>query len=249
MIRWVSFSRVAYVFKQELHRKKGPSIQANVSIKKCLFLKEIVFLQTYLQILCEQLPSLVTGSSCFCFFHIFVELDLDHSQNWPIFTLQPCNHRNIKDAFRDCQNNGCQIHDSSFISMRGYDLSVFVQQDKLGKQTWRMTGSIYRAFSAKSFFSQAPGAEKKSSSPKGKVGIPGWMTAESITKQGKYDAYLTHFYLEPQTTNYKWLFQLDDSKALHRKCLFYQTSILNWLFGVPGTSALRMGPVIRHFKW
>ena len=40
--------------------------------------------------------------------------------------------------------------------------------------------------------------------------------------------------LEPQTTIYKWLFQLDDSKSLYRKWLFHQTSILNGLFGVPG---------------
>ena len=47
-----------------------------------------------------------------------------------------------------------------------------------------------------------------------------------------------HLYLEPQTTIYHWLFQLDDSKSLYRKCLFHQTSILNWLFGVPGTGRL-----------
>ena len=41
-------------------------------------------------------------------------------------------------------------------------------------------------------------------------------------------------YLEPQTTIYKWLFQLDDSKSLHRKWLLHQTSIFKWLFGVPG---------------
>ena len=41
-------------------------------------------------------------------------------------------------------------------------------------------------------------------------------------------------YLEPQTTIYKWLFQLDDSKSLHGKWLFNQTSIKNWLFRVPG---------------
>ena len=41
-------------------------------------------------------------------------------------------------------------------------------------------------------------------------------------------------YLEPQTTIYKWLFQLDDSKSLHRKWLSHQTTILKWLFGVPG---------------
>ena len=40
--------------------------------------------------------------------------------------------------------------------------------------------------------------------------------------------------LEPQTTFYKWLFQLDDSQSLHRKWLFHQTSIYKWLFGVPG---------------
>ena len=40
--------------------------------------------------------------------------------------------------------------------------------------------------------------------------------------------------LEPQTTIYKWMFQLDDSKSLHRKWLFHPTSIYKWLFGVPG---------------
>ena len=35
--------------------------------------------------------------------------------------------------------------------------------------------------------------------------------------------------LEPQTTIYKWLFQLDDSQSLHRKWLFHQTSIYKWL--------------------
>ena len=34
--------------------------------------------------------------------------------------------------------------------------------------------------------------------------------------------------------NYKWLFQLDDSKSLHGKWLFHQTSIYKWLFRVPG---------------
>ena len=43
-------------------------------------------------------------------------------------------------------------------------------------------------------------------------------------------------YLEPQTTIYKWLFQLDDSQSLHKKWLFHQTSIKNWLFRVPGRS-------------
>ena len=40
--------------------------------------------------------------------------------------------------------------------------------------------------------------------------------------------------LEPQTTIYKWMFQLDDSKSWHKKLLFHQTSIYKWLFGVPG---------------
>ena len=39
-------------------------------------------------------------------------------------------------------------------------------------------------------------------------------------------------FLEPQTTIYKWLFQLDDSQSLHRKWLFHQTSIYKWLFWV-----------------
>ena len=41
-------------------------------------------------------------------------------------------------------------------------------------------------------------------------------------------------FLEPQTTIYKWLFQLDDSQSLYRKLLFHQTSIYKWLFGFPG---------------
>ena len=40
--------------------------------------------------------------------------------------------------------------------------------------------------------------------------------------------------LEPETSIYKWLFRLDDLESLHEKWLFHQTSILNWLFGVPG---------------
>ena len=41
-------------------------------------------------------------------------------------------------------------------------------------------------------------------------------------------------YLELQTTNSLWLFQLEDSKSLHGKWLFHQTSFYKWLFGVPG---------------
>jgi len=41
---------------------------------------------------------------------------------------------------------------------------------------------------------------------------------------------------------HKWqtvgLFQLDDSKSLHETWLFHQTSIKNWLFGVPGGGVL-----------
>ena len=40
--------------------------------------------------------------------------------------------------------------------------------------------------------------------------------------------------LELQTTSFLWLFQLDDSKSLHKKWLFHQTSIKKWLFRVPG---------------
>ena len=39
------------------------------------------------------------------------------------------------------------------------------------------------------------------------------------------------YHLEPQTTIYEWLLQLDDSKSLYRKWLFHQTSIYKWLFG------------------
>ena len=44
---------------------------------------------------------------------------------------------------------------------------------------------------------------------------------ESDWKQEKTKGRL----LEPETSIYKWLFQLDDSKSLHRKWLFHQTSI------------------------
>ena len=43
-----------------------------------------------------------------------------------------------------------------------------------------------------------------------------------------------HIYLELQTTSSLRLFQLDDSKSLHAKWLFNQTSIKNWSFRVPG---------------
>ena len=42
--------------------------------------------------------------------------------------------------------------------------------------------------------------------------------------------------LELQTTSFLWLFQLDDSKSLHKKWLFHQTSIKIQLFRVPGPS-------------
>ena len=45
-----------------------------------------------------------------------------------------------------------------------------------------------------------------------------------------------NMHLEPETVIDKWLFQLDDSKSLCEKLLFYQTSILNWMFGVPGNT-------------
>ena len=41
--------------------------------------------------------------------------------------------------------------------------------------------------------------------------------------------------LEPQTTIYKLLFQLDDSKSLYRKWLeITKHPFFKWLFGVPG---------------
>ena len=40
-----------------------------------------------------------------------------------------------------------------------------------------------------------------------------------------FNVWELHIYLEPQTTIYNWLFQLDDSQSLHRKWLFHQTSI------------------------
>ena len=36
---------------------------------------------------------------------------------------------------------------------------------------------------------------------------------------------LDYVFLEPETSVYKWLIQLDDSKSLHKKMLFHQTSI------------------------
>ena len=53
------------------------------------------------------------------------------------------------------------------------------------------------------------------------------------THAQKFACIIALLYLEPQTTIYKWLFQLDDSQSLHRKWLFHQTSIHKWLFGVP----------------
>ena len=46
-------------------------------------------------------------------------------------------------------------------------------------------------------------------------------------------------HLEPQTAIYKWLFQLDDSKSLHEKWLFHQTSNKKWLFRVPGMKKIK----------
>ena len=43
-----------------------------------------------------------------------------------------------------------------------------------------------------------------------------------------------YIYLELQTTRFLWLFQLDDSKSLHKKRLFHQTSTKKRVFGVPG---------------
>ena len=48
-----------------------------------------------------------------------------------------------------------------------------------------------------------------------------------------------------------WLCQLDDSKSLYRKWLFHQTSIVNWLFGVPRNISIYLYYlyIIYHFKY
>ncbi len=38
------------------------------------------------------------------------------------------------------------------------------------------------------------------------------------------------YYLEPEPSIYKGLFELDDLESLHENWLFHQRSILNWLF-------------------
>ena len=40
------------------------------------------------------------------------------------------------------------------------------------------------------------------------------------------------------------MFQLDDSKSLHKKWWFHQTSIYKWLFGVPGNNGIT---ILRDF--
>ena len=61
-----------------------------------------------------------------------------------------------------------------------------------------------------------------------------------------------YIYLELQTTSFLWLFQLDDSKSLHKKWLYHQTSIKKWLFRVPGiyiyTPASSIRDLLIH-KW
>ena len=38
----------------------------------------------------------------------------------------------------------------------------------------------------------------------------------------------------PKQSAFLWLFQLDDSKSLHQKWVFHQTSFKKWVFRVPG---------------
>ena len=47
---------------------------------------------------------------------------------------------------------------------------------------------------------------------------------------------MTFFFEETPNNQFSllWLFQLDDSKSLHKKWLFHQTSIKKWLLRVPG---------------
>ena len=57
----------------------------------------------------------------------------------------------------------------------------------------------------------------------------------SVTPFHSWDLYIiTYNCLAPETSMKKWLFQLDESKFLHGKWLFQQTSTKNWLFGDPG---------------
>lgn len=62
------------------------------------------------------------------------------------------------------------------------------------------------------------------------MGSDGWWDGGMIDLKDK-------FCLEPETSIYQWLFQLDDSNisnSLHKKWLFYQTSICKRLV-VSGT--------------
>ena len=64
--------------------------------------------------------------------------------------------------------------------------------------------------------------------------VSSMMFGQGVGGQNPPQKKTVDIYLEPQTTIYKWLFQLDDSQSLNRKWLFHQTSIYKWLFGVPG---------------
>ena len=44
-----------------------------------------------------------------------------------------------------------------------------------------------------------------------------WLSCVTVISKG--------IHLELQTASFLWLFQLDDSKSLHKKWLFHQTSI------------------------
>ena len=61
-----------------------------------------------------------------------------------------------------------------------------------------------------------------------------WIEMNKYVDIHIYTIYIL-LYLEFQTTSFLWLFQLDDSKSLHKKWLFHQTSIKKMLFRVPGT--------------
>ena len=63
------------------------------------------------------------------------------------------------------------------------------------------------------------------------LGIDGWLEGWIMAQWSMK----LHLNLEPETSIEKWLFQSDDSKSLHGKWLFHQTSTKIWLFRVPGT--------------
>ncbi len=55
------------------------------------------------------------------------------------------------------------------------------------------------------------------------------MSSSQFLSFAAFLVFQINLYLELQTTSSLWLFQLDDSKSLHWKWVFHQTSIYKWL--------------------